>query len=97
MTISELEGRFLDRVPGIMGVRTHYAVLVPVVEWNGKLHLLFEVRSDALRRQPGEVCFPGGRMEEGESPTQCALRETEEELAIPRARQSFLTKEEESP
>ena len=83
MTISELEGRFLDRVPGIMGVRTHYAVLVPVVEWNGKLHLLFEVRSDALRRQPGEVCFPGGRMEEGETPTQCALRETCEELAIP--------------
>ena len=32
MTISELEGRFLDRIPGIMGVRTHYAVLVPVVE-----------------------------------------------------------------
>ena len=83
MTISELEGRFLDRVPGIMGVRTHYAVLVPVVEWNGTLHLLFEVRSDALRRQPGEVCFPGGRMEEGETPTQCALRETCEELAIP--------------
>ena len=83
MTISELEGRFLDRVPGIMGVRTHYAVLVPVVEWNGRLHLLFEVRSDALRRQPGEVCFPGGRMEEGETPTQCALRETGEELGIP--------------
>ena len=82
MTISELEGRFLDRVPGIMGVRTHYAVLVPVVEWNGKLHLLFEVRSDALRRQPGEVCFPGGRMEEGETPTQCALRETCEEAVV---------------
>ena len=83
MTISDLERRFLDHTPGIMGVRTHYAVLVPMVEWNGRLHLLFEVRADALRRQPGEVCFPGGRMEEGETPTQCALRETGEELGIP--------------
>ena len=83
MTISELERRFIDHKPALMGVRTHYSVLVPLVEWAGKLHLLFEVRSDALRRQPGEVCFPGGRMEEGEGPTQCAFRETEEELGIP--------------
>ena len=34
MTISDLERRFLDHTPGIMGVRTHYAVLVPMVEWN---------------------------------------------------------------
>ena len=34
-------------------------------------------------RQPGEVCFPGGRTENGETAVQCALRETWEELAIP--------------
>jgi len=60
-----------------------YAVLVPLVEREGELYLLYEVRSRSLRRQPGEVCFPGGRMEEGETAEGCALRETFEELAIP--------------
>ena len=83
MTIQELEQRFMDHTPGLTGVRSHYAVLVPLVEWQGRTHVLFEVRADTLRRQPGEVCFPGGRMEPGESPTECAFRETWEELGIP--------------
>ena len=41
------------------------------------------MRSLTLRRQPGEVCFPGGHIETGETPEQCALRETFEELGIP--------------
>lgn len=82
MTIDDFEGRFLNHTPGLMGVKTHYAVLVPLVEWQGETYLLFEVRSDTLRRQPGEVCFPGGRMEPGEGPTECAFRETWEELGI---------------
>ena len=32
--------------------------------------------------QPGEVCFPGGHVEEGETPEKCAVRETCEELGI---------------
>lgn len=59
------------------------AVLVPLVETAGGLALLYEVRSAALQVQPGEVCFPGGGMERGETPRQAALRETEEELGIP--------------
>ncbi|GAE44688.1 hypothetical nudix hydrolase YeaB [Mesobacillus boroniphilus JCM 21738] len=38
-----------------------FAVLLPLVEVNGDVHILFEVRSLKMRRQPGEVCFPGGR------------------------------------
>ena len=34
-------------------------------------------------RQPGEVCFPGGRREHGETPRETALRETWEEIGIP--------------
>lgn len=74
-----LEGR----VPGLMDATGRYAVLVPMVEREDGLYLLYEVRCRTMRRQPGEVCFPGGRMEGDESPECCALRETEEELSIP--------------
>lgn len=83
MTISEFEQEFMGHVPEIMGTKAHYAVLVPLVEWRGEVQVLFEVRADTLERQPGEVCFPGGHMEPGESPTECAFRETWEELGIP--------------
>ena len=74
-----LEGR----APGLMDAAGRYAVLVPLVEREDGWYLLYEVRARSMRRQPGEVCFPGGRMEGEESPEACALRETEEELSIP--------------
>ena len=69
--------------PGLLGGGTDCAVLVPIVDTAAGPALLFEVRSAALHRHRGEVCFPGGRMEPGETPAACALRETEEELGIP--------------
>jgi 8-oxo-dGTP pyrophosphatase MutT (NUDIX family) len=83
MELKGLEALLKDRTPGLMDSKRAYAVLVPLVEQNGELCLLYEVRARTLRRQPGEVCFPGGLMEKGESPEDCALRETWEELAIP--------------
>ena len=84
MTIGDFERRFMDHTPVLMDVRAHYAVLVPLVERPEGLCLLYEVRADTLGRQPGEVCFPGGRLEPGEYAVSCALRETWEELGIPR-------------
>lgn len=78
-----LEGLLENRKPGLMDASGRYAVLVPLVEREDGFYLLYEVRAQSLRRQPGEVCFPGGRMEGTESPEACALRETEEELGIP--------------
>ncbi|MCI2105605.1 MAG: CoA pyrophosphatase [Intestinimonas sp.] len=83
MNIREIEQKLSGHEPELMGVRGHYAVLVPLVEKEGSVHVLLEVRSDTLGRQPGEVCFPGGKMEPGEGVTQCAFRETWEELGIP--------------
>lgn len=85
MTIEQMQDHFSHRELGVQGAVGEYAVLVPLVQWEGKLCLLFETRAETLvGHQPGEVCFPGGRREKGETPVQTALRETWEELAVPR-------------
>ena len=60
----------------------HYAVLVPVIPREDGLHVLYEVRAKDLDRQPGEICFPGGEQEPGETWQECALRESFEEVGI---------------
>lgn len=82
MKLQDFREKFKDHTPTLQGIRGRYAVLVPLVELNGQLHLLYEVRSAKLRHHAAEVCFPGGSMEEGETAVQCALRETQEELGI---------------
>ena len=56
------------------------AVLIPIIEKDGELNIIFEERSHSLKFQPGDVCFPGGRVEGNESPQECAVRECIEEL-----------------
>lgn len=63
---------------------TIYSVLIPFVEHEGEIYLLLQLRAGSLDIAPGEICFPGGHLERGETPVMCALRETEEELGIPR-------------
>ena len=81
MELSALRKKYEKHIPTLLNHRGCSAVLVPLVERDGELFLLYEVRSAAVS-QPGEVCFPGGRMESDETPIQCALRETYEELGI---------------
>ena len=60
-----------------------YAVLLPLVEEGGKLHILFEVRAKQLKSQPGEICFPGGKVDGMDAGfMEAAIRETSEELGI---------------
>jgi len=82
MKLQDFREKFKNHIPTLQGIRGCYAVLVPLVELNGQLHLLYEVRSAKLRHHAAEVCFPGGKMEDGETATECALRETQEELGI---------------
>ena len=59
------------------------AVLVPLLpREDGGHDVLFELRSEEIDIQPGEVCFPGGHLEPGEDGLQAAVRETCEELLV---------------
>ena len=81
--LNEIRDKLKDRPVGVIGDRKEYAVLLPLVEVDGEVSLVFEVRSKDIR-QPGDVCFPGGRVEKGESFEETALRETFEEIGIPK-------------
>lgn len=65
--------------------RTRAAVLIPFVD-HERPHVIFTKRTDTVATHRGEICFPGGVREESDADLlQTALRETEEELAIPAA------------
>ena len=59
------------------------AVLVPLVWQDDEWHLLFTRRTDRVESHKGQVSFPGGACDEGETvPEQTALREAEEEIGL---------------
>ncbi|MEO3434174.1 CoA pyrophosphatase [Inquilinus sp. CAU 1745] len=61
------------------------AVLIPLVEREDGLHILLTLRTDHLAAHAGQISFPGGRTEEeDEDALDAALRETEEEIGLPR-------------
>jgi 8-oxo-dGTP pyrophosphatase MutT (NUDIX family) len=65
--------------------RTDSAVLVPLYldASDGRLHAVFTKRREDMRRHPGEISFPGGRRDPGETLLQTALREAHEEIGLP--------------
>ena len=64
-----------------LDIMREFAVLILLVEKKNGMHFLFEKRAAKIK-QPGDICFPGGKMEPGESIEDCALRETYEEIGL---------------
>lgn len=73
-----------NRVPRPIGwsTRRDCSVVIPLILEQENCFVLFEKRAGSLKVQPGEICFPGGSMEPGETPQETALRELSEELLI---------------
>lgn len=60
------------------------AVLAPLIIREDQLFVVFTRRADHLQAHAGQISFPGGRQNVGrESLSECALRETEEEIGVP--------------
>ena len=61
---------------------TPAAVLVGLVQREAGFSVLLTRRADTLRRHTGQVAFPGGRSDPGETPWETALREAQEEIGL---------------
>ena len=59
------------------------AVLVPVLARPDGVSLLMTTRAAHLRDHSGQVAFPGGKIDAGESAAEAALREAREEIGLP--------------
>jgi len=75
-----------DLNPGLRMENPHAlrpaAVLVGLVEREEGLTVLLTRRADTLRSHTGQIAFPGGRCDAGETPWQTALREAQEEVGL---------------
>ncbi|HWO71941.1 MAG TPA: CoA pyrophosphatase [Dehalococcoidia bacterium] len=59
------------------------AVMVPLYDHRGGLHVVFTKRTDRVQHHRGEISFPGGAVEpEDADPLDAALRECHEEIGL---------------
>ncbi len=87
--------RWLDRLPRYLDARPIHpwpartfrreaGILVPIgVDPAGAVYLVFTRRSPHLAIHAGQIAFPGGQREEGETLEEAALREAQEEIGLP--------------
>jgi 8-oxo-dGTP pyrophosphatase MutT (NUDIX family) len=70
-----------NEVPLFAGARPS-AVLVALHDGAAGAEVVLTRRSQSLRSHRGEISFPGGRLDSGETPEHAALREADEEVAL---------------
>ena len=85
MNLDRLKNQLMQKQPLFIGEESAFksAILIPLVQVEGEWHILFEVRSFTMRNQPGDISFPGGRIDKDDlTPMDAAIRETTEELGV---------------
>ncbi|MFN7974267.1 MAG: CoA pyrophosphatase [Acidobacteriota bacterium] len=87
MTLAQIAARLAEAqghaVPEAGGARPA-AVLVPIYERDGDVHLLYTKRTEDVPHHKGQISFPGGiRRDASEELHATALRETHEEIGLP--------------
>jgi 8-oxo-dGTP pyrophosphatase MutT (NUDIX family) len=78
------EGLLSDAQFATDGRATPAAVLIAITDVPHDPQVILTQRPRAMRDHPGQVAFPGGKIDPGEDAITAALREAEEELALPR-------------
>jgi 8-oxo-dGTP pyrophosphatase MutT (NUDIX family) len=81
--VARLDGAALGRplVPAFPNARPS-AVLVALADGPHGAEVLLTRRAEHLRNHKGEISFPGGRLDPGETPVDAALREADEEVGL---------------
>ena len=84
MNIENIKNKIKDNKPYINGWEKmkRSSIIIPLVEINSEVCILFEVRAKKLSSQPGDICFHGGKIDDNETPKEAGLREMFEELGI---------------
>lgn len=78
----DLNPDFSDAVTGDLRAA---GVLIPIMDHPRGPRLVLTKRSSALKHHPGQIAFPGGRVDPTDlDPIDAALRESEEEIGLPR-------------
>jgi 8-oxo-dGTP pyrophosphatase MutT (NUDIX family) len=68
--------------PALIAAARAAAVLLPIVDRPQGLTILLTLRASDLRAHSGQVAFPGGKIDPGETPGEAALREACEEIGL---------------